>query len=71
MAKGRSVADEVDRGLGVMADFFHVNIEHGSVDEALRLAGDKLHTFTWQTVIFKCLARGTSISWTSCARSIL
>jgi len=42
MAKGRSVANEVDRGLGVMADFFHVDIEDGSVAEALRLTGDEL-----------------------------
>ena len=37
-----SIADEVGRGLGVMADFFHVNIEDGPVTKALRLCGDKL-----------------------------
>ena len=42
MVEARSVADEVGRGLGVMADFFHVNIEDGPVTEALRLAGNKL-----------------------------
>ena len=42
MVEARSIADEVGRGLGVMADFFHVNIEDGPVTESLRLAGDKL-----------------------------
>ena len=37
-----SIADEVGLGLGVMADFFHVNIEDGPVTETLRLCGDKL-----------------------------
>ena len=42
MVEARSIADEVGRSLGVMADFFHVNIEDGPVTESLRLAGDKL-----------------------------
>jgi sugar phosphate isomerase/epimerase len=42
IVEARSVADEVGRGLGVLADFFHVNIEDGPVTEALRVAGDKL-----------------------------
>ena len=42
LVEARSVADEVGCGLGVMADFFHLNIEDGPVTEALRLAGDKL-----------------------------
>ena len=42
MVEARSIADEVGRGLGVMADFFHVNIEDGPVTESLRMAGDKL-----------------------------
>ncbi len=42
IVEARSVADEVGRDLGVMADFFHVNIEDGPVTEALHLAGDKL-----------------------------
>lgn len=42
ITEARSIADEVGRGLGVMADFFHTNIEDGPVTEMLRVCGDKL-----------------------------
>ena len=36
------VADEVGLNLGVLVDFFHVNIEDGPVPETICVAGDKL-----------------------------
>jgi sugar phosphate isomerase/epimerase len=42
IVEARSIADEVGMGLGVLLDFFHVNIEDGPVAETIRIAGDKL-----------------------------
>ena len=43
IADGMSIVDEVGAdNLGVLADFFHVNIEDAALTDALRLAGDKL-----------------------------
>ena len=43
IADARSIVDEVDaENLGLLADFFHVNIEDAAPSETLRLAGDKL-----------------------------
>lgn len=42
IVEARSIADEVGLNLGVLADFFHVNIEDGPVAETLLIAGDKL-----------------------------
>ncbi len=41
--EAKSIVDEVDvDNLGLLADFFHVNIEDGALGETLRLAGDRL-----------------------------
>ena len=41
--EARSVADEVGAdNVGVLADFFHVNIEDAALADTLRLAGDRL-----------------------------
>ena len=41
--EAKSIVDEVDAdNLGLLADFFHVNIDDGALGETLRLAGDKL-----------------------------
>ncbi len=41
--EAKSVADEVGTdNVGVLADFFHVNIEDAALADTLRLAGDKL-----------------------------
>ena len=41
--EAKSVADEVGAdNVGVLADFFHVNIEDAALADTLRLAGDKL-----------------------------
>ncbi len=43
IVEAKSIADEVDAdNLGVLADFFHVNIEDAALTDTLRLAGDKL-----------------------------
>jgi len=42
IVEARSVADEVGLDLGVLLDFFHVNIEDGPVAETILVAGDKL-----------------------------
>src|SRR5258708_19017975 len=43
VADAVSVAEEVNAsGLGVMVDFFHANIEDTSIDDALRLASNRL-----------------------------
>ena len=43
IVEAKSVADEVDAdNVGVLADFFHVNIEDGALTDTLRLAGDRL-----------------------------
>lgn len=42
IVEARSVADEVGMDLGVLLDFFHVNIEDGPVPETILVAGDKL-----------------------------
>ena len=42
IVEARSIADEVGLDLGVLLDFFHVNIEDGPVAETIQIAGDKL-----------------------------
>ena len=43
IVEAKSIADEVGvDNLGVLADFFHVNIEDASLTDTLRLAADKL-----------------------------
>lgn len=42
IVEARSIADEVGLDLGVLLDFFHVNIEDGPVAETILVAGDKL-----------------------------
>ena len=42
IVEARSIADEVGFGLGVLLDFFHVNIEDGPVGESILAAGEKL-----------------------------
>ncbi len=42
IVEARSLADEVGMGLGVLLDFFHVNIEDGPVAQTILVAGDKL-----------------------------
>ena len=43
IADGISIVDELGAdNLGVLADFFHVNIEDADLNDALRLAGDRL-----------------------------
>ena len=43
IVEAKSIADEVGAdNLGVLADFFHVNIEDASLTDTLRLAADKL-----------------------------
>ena len=42
IVEARSIADEVGMNLGVLLDFFHVNIEDGPVPETILVAGDKL-----------------------------
>ena len=43
IVEAKSIADEVDAdNVGVLADFFHVNIEDGALTDTLRLAGDRL-----------------------------
>ena len=42
IVEARSIADEVGLGLGVLLDFFHVNIEDGPVAETILVAGEKL-----------------------------
>ena len=43
IVEAKSIADEVDASnLGVLADFFHVNIEDAALTDTLRLADDKL-----------------------------
>ena len=43
IVEARDIVDEVDAdNLGLLADFFHVNIEDANPSETLRLAGDKL-----------------------------
>ena len=42
IVEARSIADEVGLDLGVLLDFFHVNIEDGPVVETIGVAGEKL-----------------------------
>ncbi len=43
LVEGKGIVDEIDApNLGVLADFFHVNMEDGPLTDALRAAGDRL-----------------------------
>ena len=43
LVEGKGIVDEIDApNLGVLADFFHVNMEDGPLNDALRAAGDRL-----------------------------
>ena len=70
LVEGKGIVDEIDApNLGVLADFFHVNMEDGPLNDALRAAATGSCTSTWPTTTGRLPGPVTSTFWMWCGLS--